>query len=93
MSTATATHPAAPATQDAILEQAHAFLRLLHTEAGRPGFTRRWRNVRAEAAATDPSTAATTGHAEPTCPHAAARPAAYQRVAPSTAVATSPDNT
>ena len=50
MSTAT-THPAAPTTQEAILDQAHTFLRLLHAETGRPGFVRRWRNVRAEVAA------------------------------------------
>ncbi|TWJ20902.1 nitric oxide synthase oxygenase [Micromonospora endolithica] len=52
MTTAAITYPSTPPTQGAVSDEAHAFLRLLHQETGQPGFTRRWRNVRAEIGAT-----------------------------------------
>ncbi|RNH97786.1 nitric oxide synthase oxygenase [Micromonospora aurantiaca] len=52
MTTTAVTYPSTPPTQDTVIDEAHAFLHLLHQETGQPGFARRWRNVRAEIAAT-----------------------------------------
>ncbi|MCG5466652.1 nitric oxide synthase oxygenase [Micromonospora sp. MED01] len=48
MNTADVANPSTSTTQNSVLDEAHAFLRLLHHETGQAGFTRRWRDVRAE---------------------------------------------